>query len=62
MIAALHGLNYRSTPVALVIDSRRRLRMAVPLFEQNASEAVAAASLQLESLQDRGSTSTTTTR
>jgi hypothetical protein len=50
MVTALRGLNYASTPVALVLDSRRRLRMAVPLFEPNAAELVDAAMLQAKSL------------
>lgn len=50
MVAALRGLNYTSSPVALVLDSRGRLRMVVPLFEQNAAELTEAAILQLQTL------------
>jgi hypothetical protein len=50
MVLALRGLNYTSTPVALVLDSRRRVRMAIPLFEQNAAELTEAAIHQLTNL------------
>jgi hypothetical protein len=49
MVSTLRGLNYTSTPVALVLDSKKRLRMAIPLFEQNAAELTEAANLQLSS-------------
>lgn len=49
MVAALRGLNYSSTPVALVLDSRGRLRMAVPLYEESADAAAHAVMLQLQS-------------
>lgn len=51
MVAALHGLNYSSTPVALILDSRRRLRIAVPLYERDAGGLARAAMLQVEALQ-----------
>jgi hypothetical protein len=56
MVSTLRGLNYASTPVALVLDSSGRLRMAVPLFEQNAAELVDAAMLQLQTLESPAST------
>lgn len=49
MVTALRGLNYSSTPVALVLDSSHRLRMAVPLYEENAAAAARAVMLQLQS-------------
>jgi hypothetical protein len=50
MVAALRGLNYTSSPVALVLDSRGRLRMVIPLFEKNAVELVKSAMPQLQTL------------
>jgi hypothetical protein len=56
MVSTLRGLNYASTPVAVVLDSKGRLRMAVPLFEQNAAGLAEAAMLQLQTLESPAST------
>jgi hypothetical protein len=50
MVAALGGLNYRSTPVAVVLDPQMRIRIAVPLYDADVAAPVSAVTKALEDI------------
>lgn len=50
MVAALRGLNVNSTPVAVVLDSQKRLRLAVPLYDTDPVAPVGAVTRTIEEL------------
>lgn len=50
MVAALRGLNYNSTPVLVVLDPQKRLRLAVPLYDRETAAPMRAVTRTIEEL------------